>query len=561
LELRSVDPRSLKPNPNDPRRIKASPEEDKMLTASIAAIGIIQPPVVRALEDGALQITFGSRRVRCAIAAKKDEIPVLVLTEHEEAGEDSMRGFIENVARANMSPVDVWRHVETLENQGWTENAIAAMLAYPINAIRRLRLLGRIHPAMLDRMGKGDMPDDGDLRVIASATPEEQAAVWKTHKPGKGADVNWWQIAQALRKDRIPISIAKFDDELARAYSIVWTEDLFAEGGKDSRTTTQVEAFLGAQAEWLANNLPEKGVIVQPSQHGEPKLPAGAQRTYGAIKKGHASAWWIVPRTGEVQSCGFLPASTAKKANSASAGAGTASATATSVARAPITQKGLGLTGAYRTDALHQAIRQNPIDDTQLIGLLVLAFTGLNVHVDSTSFGQSARREIAGKITEGGALTRDAALLRATARDVLTAVLSLQQDRTNSGASALYAGFAIGADAYLPQMATAEFLTCLSKDAINRAATSVGVLPRERAKDTRAAVIAHFKDGGTFVFPSAQFTAGIAEAQALDAGRKPGEIDANAANDGAESSAQTPNGPADDLNDPEPPEAEYGEAA
>jgi len=510
LELRSVDPRSLKANPNNPRRIKPSPEEDKMVTASIAAIGILQPPVVRALEDGALQIIFGSRRIRCAIAAKKAEIPVLVLAGDEEATEDSVRGFIENVARSNMNPVDVWRYIETLENQGCNESAIAAMLAYPVKAIRKLRLLGRIHPAMLDRMGRGDMPEDDELRDIACATAEEQEAVWKSHKPAKNQPVNWYGIAQALRKDTISVTVARFDDDLARAYGIIWTEDLFAEGGKDSRTTTQVEAFLGAQAEWLANNLPEKGIIVQPAQHGEPKLPAGAQRTYGVIKKDQASAWWIEPRTGEVKSCGFLPASTAKKANCASAGAGTASVPATSVARAPITQKGLGLTGAYRTEALHQAIRQNPIDDTQLIGLLVLAFTGLNVHVDSTSFGQSARREIAGKITEGGALSQDAALLRATARDVLTAILSLQQDRTNSGAPALYAGFAIGADAYLPQMATAEFLTCLSKDAINRAATSVGVLPRERAKDTRVAVIAHFKDSGTFVLPSAQFSAGIA---------------------------------------------------
>ena len=46
-ELRSVDPRTLKPNPNNPRRTPVPPAMDEQLVASIKAIGIIQPPVVR----------------------------------------------------------------------------------------------------------------------------------------------------------------------------------------------------------------------------------------------------------------------------------------------------------------------------------------------------------------------------------------------------------------------------------------------------------------------------------------------------------------------------------
>jgi hypothetical protein len=46
-ELRSVDPRTLTPNPNNPRRTPVPPAMDEQLVASIKAIGIIQPPVVR----------------------------------------------------------------------------------------------------------------------------------------------------------------------------------------------------------------------------------------------------------------------------------------------------------------------------------------------------------------------------------------------------------------------------------------------------------------------------------------------------------------------------------
>ena len=45
-ELRSVDPRTLQPNPNDPRPTPVPPAMDEQLLASIKAVGIIQPPCV-----------------------------------------------------------------------------------------------------------------------------------------------------------------------------------------------------------------------------------------------------------------------------------------------------------------------------------------------------------------------------------------------------------------------------------------------------------------------------------------------------------------------------------
>ena len=50
-ELRSVDPRTLKPNPNNPRTTPVPKIMDDQLVASIIAIGIIQPPVVREIEQ------------------------------------------------------------------------------------------------------------------------------------------------------------------------------------------------------------------------------------------------------------------------------------------------------------------------------------------------------------------------------------------------------------------------------------------------------------------------------------------------------------------------------
>ena len=74
---------------------------------------------------------------------------------------------------------------------------------------------------------------------------------------------------------------ASFDDVLATAYGIVWVEDLFAPADEDSRYTTDVEAFLGAQNEWMTNHLPKRGAMIEVNEWGQPKLPPKAERVWG----------------------------------------------------------------------------------------------------------------------------------------------------------------------------------------------------------------------------------------------------------------------------------------
>ena len=128
-----------------------------------------------------------------------------------------------------MNPVDQWRAIERLVALGWTEEAIGIALAQSVRQIKKLRLLANVLPAMLDAMAKGDMPNEQHLRTIAAATQDEQAQVWKKHKPRKtDPQVVWSEVARVLTKTRMFARNASFGDELAQAYGIVWQEDLFA---------------------------------------------------------------------------------------------------------------------------------------------------------------------------------------------------------------------------------------------------------------------------------------------------------------------------------------------
>ena len=299
--LREIDPRSLRQNPLNPRITPASAAQDEQLRASIKARGIIQFPVV-AEKDGDLVIRAGHRRVKAAIDLA---LPMIWVVETEPGNIDLMDALAENVVRASMNSVDTWRAIVNLEGQGWNDQAIADALAQPVRTVRRLKLLAHIHPPMLDVMARGEMPSEDQLRTIAGASIEEQAQVWKKHKPKKNESTNWWPIANALSKRRIPFSAAKFDDELAAKYGVIWHDDLFAPAGEDSRYTTDVDGFFGAQQEWLENNLPKGGVLVPQDDYGQPALPKKAERVYGKPGKGDIVGHYLDPRTAEVKTVAY----------------------------------------------------------------------------------------------------------------------------------------------------------------------------------------------------------------------------------------------------------------
>ena len=510
-ELRSVDPRTLQPNPNNPRRTPVPPAMDEQLLASIKAVGIIQPPCVSAT-DGGLIIEIGNRRVKAAIRAELPVIDVLVCDADEVAA--AMRAVAENLIRASMSSVDIWRAIERLEAQGWNEQAIGDALALPVRTVRRLKLLAHLHPAMLDVMALGSMPSEEHLRTIAAATREEQTQVWKKHKPKKGQlDVAWYEVARALAKRRMPASAAQFGDDLAKAYGIVWEDDLFAPPGEDSRYTTNVEGFFGAQQEWMQNNLPEHGTLLPVDEYGRGQLPKKAERVYSKPAKTDLVGHYIDARSGEVETIVYRLPETKKagkpadgtKTTTGAAGGGDDDDAPIARTRPDVTQKGVAMIGDLRTDALHQALADTPIEDDTLLGMLILAFGGDNVTVDSGSdLRGDDRQAICRPLIEGGVLTADRDLVRQAARKMLIGVLSCRENRSQSGVFARIAGEAIGASLRLPNMATEEFLSCLSRGALETVARAESINIAPRAKDTRARMVTRCKDG-TFVYPGALF--------------------------------------------------------
>lgn len=523
MELRHADPKTLKENPDNPRNVKPDQAYEEQLTENIRAIGLIQPPIVREI-DGQLVVKAGDRRRRACIAAGLESIPILVVD--TDASADRMRAFAENLIRQGLATVDIYRTMQALAGDGWTDDAIATALSLPPRTVKRLKLCGNILPAILDHMGTGDEPQTGHLRVIAQAARDDQAQAWKKFKPRKGEHIVWWELARALEKRRMWARDAKFGDDLAQAYGIVWVEDLFEQADGDSRYTTQVDAFLGAQHEWMTNNLPKKAIVLQVDDTGDPKLPPKAQRVWGKPGKGTVTGHFIKPSDGSVETITYrMPDPPAKKGRGAKASDHTGASDgdpgvdlSATKSRPPVTQTGQKMIGDFRTDALHKALASDEIADAALIGLLVLAICAKNVEIRSplagAGYNHLTRDAITGRIAPNGVLTQDPATLRDAARESLRIVLGLREGNWggNSGVVARIAGVSIGADRHLPPMGTEDFLSCLSKAEIEAVAAANGVLPRQTGKATRAALVERFKDE-PYVYPAARFelTAGEAD--------------------------------------------------
>jgi len=518
MYLMKVDPRALKDNPDRSRQTKSSPQADALLLATIKAVGVVQPPVIAPETGGGngFIIDSGHRRVKQAIVAGLEEIDVIVVEATNDNG--AMRSMVENLAREALNPVDQWRAIERLVALGWTEEAIAVALALPVRQIKKLRLLANVLPAMLDQMAKGDMPDERQLRTIAAAALDEQRQVWKKHKPSKGdPQVSWWSVAQALQKKRMYARDASFGDDLAQAYGIEWAEDLFAPSDQDNRYTTNVEAFLGAQQEWMTNNLPKKGIITEVNNWGQAELPKKAERVHGKPGKGDCTAMYL-DREGRVQSVHYrMPEVKKPRGKSADGGEGQDDGDVGSVAkpRPDVTRKGIEMIGDYRTDALCEALGRAPIEDDTLMALLILAFTGQNVSVTTGAggvyYGHSRLARHAVSLFDAeGHLAFDMDTLRIAARSMLIEVLSCRENATKSGIVARVAGETIGANAFLPNMGTDDFLSCLSRPALEASCKDTPVLPRQRVRDTRAALVEHYKEGH-FVHSAARFAPEAAE--------------------------------------------------
>lgn len=206
------------------------PKDIDSLAASIAALGILQPLLVRSDGDG-YEVVAGRRRY---LAAKKldavgtadtDRLPCVLLD-----GDDDVTAIeaslAENVERLPMDPVEQYEAFALLHKKGLGEVDIAAHFGITESVVKRRLAIAGLHPDIrrLHRVGDIDTPT---LQLLTLATRERQKAWLALHNDSEQDAPPPWQLkAWLLGGAEIATTAALFDEA---QYQGGITADLFGE--------------------------------------------------------------------------------------------------------------------------------------------------------------------------------------------------------------------------------------------------------------------------------------------------------------------------------------------
>ena len=239
-EIRDIPLSQLELSPGNVRKTPADASAFTELKASIAAHGLLENLIARAMgpgPDGAARyaVIAGGRRLAAmqALAAEGtlDEdhlVPCRMIGGIVAAEEVSLA---ENTVRAAMHPADQVEAFRRLADAGSTAAAIAARFGVSERTVEKRLRLGNAAPVLLEAYRAGEI-DLETLMVFAVTTDHaHQTAVWETvsqqgYRPGA------WQIKRLLTEDRVAATstIARFVGiEAYEAAGGRIDRDLFAE--------------------------------------------------------------------------------------------------------------------------------------------------------------------------------------------------------------------------------------------------------------------------------------------------------------------------------------------
>ncbi len=151
--INEIELSKIQPNPDQPRR-EFDEEALNDLSASIKAIGIIQPITLRKMEDDTYQIIAGERRYRAATLAGLDAVPAYVKTAKDELVMEM--ALIENIQREDLNSVEIALAYQNLiEVHGLTQERLSERIgkkrATIANYLRLLKLPAEIQMGVKDK--------------------------------------------------------------------------------------------------------------------------------------------------------------------------------------------------------------------------------------------------------------------------------------------------------------------------------------------------------------------------------------------------------------------------
>jgi ParB family transcriptional regulator, chromosome partitioning protein len=160
----------IDPNLSQPRRYFDEAALEGLAT-SIGERSVLQPVLVRPVENDRYQLVVGERRWRAAKLAGLETIPALVSDYEDLAALEA--GLIENMAREDLNPVEEARACATLVNElGLTLEQVGQRVGRSRSAVSNLMRLLDLSAEILELLERGEL-SEGHGRALLTARDRE----------------------------------------------------------------------------------------------------------------------------------------------------------------------------------------------------------------------------------------------------------------------------------------------------------------------------------------------------------------------------------------------------
>jgi ParB family chromosome partitioning protein len=163
---------AIAPNPRQPRR---NFDDDALgeLAASITEVGLLQPVVVRKLDDGQYELVMGERRWRASVRAGLEAIPAIV---RETPDTDMLRdALLENLHRQQLDPLEeAAAYQQLLDDFGATHEQLAQRIGRSRPHISNTLRLLHLPPAVQKRLAAGVISAGHARAMLGLDDPQAQ---------------------------------------------------------------------------------------------------------------------------------------------------------------------------------------------------------------------------------------------------------------------------------------------------------------------------------------------------------------------------------------------------
>ena len=157
---------AIEPDPEQPR---TDPGDIEELAASIDAIGVQQPLLVRPKtgQEGNFILVAGERRLLAASRVGKAEVPCLVLTDLDDPGQRLIVQLTENIQREDLDMMEVARAIQTLIDElQRSKGELARLLGKSQSFVSKHLALLKAHGPSKDALERGLLQSPETFRLF-----------------------------------------------------------------------------------------------------------------------------------------------------------------------------------------------------------------------------------------------------------------------------------------------------------------------------------------------------------------------------------------------------------